>query len=206
MDEQEEKPKLSEKGAYDILLVRAAIDNGDQKAYAELLARYRESLYAMVLKMVGNEDDADDITIESFGKAFLKLDQYTANYSFSTWLFKIASNACIDFVRKKKYDTLSIDKHVEDEEGKLSTMELHAHGPTPEEGMVQKQNVEMVRSLVDKLKPHYKQIIELRYFQELSIEEIAQQMNLSTGTVKAQLFRAREFLGNVLETMKKSKH
>ncbi len=195
---QESKPKLSDKGAYDVFLVRAALDNGDQKAYAELMSRYRESLYAMVFRIVGNKDDADDLTIEAFGKAFLRLDQYTTNFAFSTWLFKIASNSCIDFVRKKKYDTLSIDKHLEDEEGKVTTMQLHALDLTPEEDLVKKQNVEMVRAVVDKLKPHYKLLIELRYFEELSIEEIATQMNMPIGTVKAQLFRARDFLANII--------
>ncbi len=199
MNEREQpKPKLSEKGAYDVALVKAALEQGDQKAYAELMSRYRESLYAMVFKMVGNEDDADDITIEAFGKAFLRLEQYTPNYAFSTWLFKIASNSCIDFVRKKRLDTLSIDNQMEDEEGKLSSFQVQSSTLTPEEDMVKKQNVEMVRNVVEKLKPHYKQLIELKYFEEKSIEEISKIMNLPQGTVKVQLLRAREFLANVI--------
>ena len=100
--EIEINPDLSEKALIDYRLVRAAIDHGDQKAYAQLMDRYRDSIYFMLLKMVNDRDDADGLTIEAFGKAFNKLHQYTPNYAFSTWLFKIASNNCIDFIRKKK--------------------------------------------------------------------------------------------------------
>ena len=88
--EVEVNPDLSDKAMLDYRLVRAAIDSGDQKAYAQLMERYRDSIYFMLLKMVNNRDDADDLTIEAFGKALNKLDQYTPNYAFSTWLFKIA--------------------------------------------------------------------------------------------------------------------
>jgi RNA polymerase sigma factor (sigma-70 family) len=190
---------LSEKGAYDYTLVRSALDNGDQKAYAELLDRYRDSVYFMLLKMINNKEDADDLTIEAFGKAFKRLDQYTPTYAFSTWLFKIATNNCIDFIRKKKMVLYSIDKGFENDEGGTMTMDVKAHDPNPEETMVRKQKVIQMRLVVDKLKPRYKELIELRYFQELSYEEIAEQLNIPLGTVKAQLFRARDFLANILK-------
>src|SRR5438477_4966571 len=104
----EVSPNLSEKAQADFKLVNQAI-KGDQKAYAELLGRYRDSIYFMLLKMVNNRDDADDLTIEAFGKAFKRLNQYTPNFAFSTWLFKIASNNCIDFIRRRKKNTISID-------------------------------------------------------------------------------------------------
>lgn len=103
MDELENKEqKLTTKAVYDYKLVRAALDQGDQKAYAELLQRYRESVYFMMLKMCSNKDDAEDLTIEAFGRAFKKLEQYSPDFAFSTWLFKIASNNAIDFIRRKK--------------------------------------------------------------------------------------------------------
>src|SRR5687767_2230789 len=102
---EEVNSNLSEKAQHDYKLVRLAIDNADQKAYAELMVRYRDSVYFMLMKMVNNKDDADDLTIEAFGKAFKRLHQYTPNFAFSTWLFKIASNNCIDFIRKKKKNT-----------------------------------------------------------------------------------------------------
>src|SRR5208283_2099526 len=100
---------LSDKAQYDYELVLHAID-GDQKAYAELLGRYRDAIYFMLLKMVSNQSDAEDLTIEAFGKAFKNITQYTPNYAFSTWLFKIATNNCIDFIRKKKLNNISLDQ------------------------------------------------------------------------------------------------
>ncbi|MCC6837760.1 MAG: sigma-70 family RNA polymerase sigma factor [Bacteroidia bacterium] len=199
MDELEFDSNLSEKAVYDYNLIRAALDKGDQKAYAELMGRYRDSVYFMLLKMVNNKDDADDLTIEAFGKAFKRLQQYTPNYAFSTWLFKIASNNAIDFIRRKKMVTFSIDKTFEDEEGSSMAMDIKASGLTPEENMEKKQKVVHMRAVVDKLKPRYKVLVEMRYFEELSYEEIAEKLDLPLGTVKAQLFRAREFLANILK-------
>ena len=101
-------PHLSEKAHYDNKLVRLAVENGDQKAFAGLMDRYKDSIYFMLLKMVNNRDDAEDLTIEAFGKAFKNLHQYTPDFAFSTWLFKIATNNCIDFIRRKKKNTISI--------------------------------------------------------------------------------------------------
>src|SRR5688572_5090912 len=109
---------LSDKAQHDCRLVKLALENSDQQAYAELMGRYRDSVYFMLLKMVNNKDDADDLTIEAFGKAFKRLHQYTPNFAFSTWLFKIASNNAIDFIRRKKNETtFSLDKTVTNEEG-----------------------------------------------------------------------------------------
>lgn len=190
---------LSEKGTYDYKLVKLAVENADQKAYAELMVRYRDSVYFMLLKMVNNKDDADDLTIEAFGKAFKRLHQYTPNFAFSTWLFKIASNNCIDFIRKKKKNTLSLDKTFENEEGNEKGMDVKSEWLDPEEKVIKKQKIKLMHDLVDKLKPRYKQLVEMRYFDEMSYEEISEQLGLPLGTVKAQLFRAREFLYNILK-------
>ena len=95
-NKNEVNPNLSDKAVVDYQLVREAVDHGNQKAYAELMSRYKDSIYFMLLKMVNNRDDADDLTIEAFGKAFKNIHQYTPDYAFSTWLFKIATNNCID--------------------------------------------------------------------------------------------------------------
>ena len=199
MDELEFDANLSTKAVHDFHLIRAALDKGDQKAYAELMGRYRDSVYFMLLKMVNNKDDADDLTIEAFGKAFKRLSQYTPNYAFSTWLFKIASNNCIDFIRRKKMITFSIDRTFENDEGGEMSMDIKAEGLNPEENMVKKQKVKHMREVVEKLKPRYRILVEMRYFDELSYEEIAEKLELPLGTVKAQLFRAREFLANILK-------
>jgi RNA polymerase sigma factor (sigma-70 family) len=189
---------LSSKAQYDIQLVIRAVEKHDQAAYAELLDRYKESVYFLLLKMVNNKDDAEDLTIEAFGKAFKNIAQYTPNYAFSTWLFRIATNNCIDFIRKKRTVTLSLDRTFSNGEGSEMTMDVRSETPDPEESMIRKQKNVLMRSLVDKLKPRYRTLIELRYFQELSYEEIAERLDLPLGTVKAQLFRSREFLYNII--------
>lgn len=196
----ESSSHLSEKAQKDFELVKLARD-GNQKAYADLLQRYRDSIYFLLLKMVNNKDDAEDLTIEAFGKAFKNIHQYTPDYAFSTWLFKIASNNCIDFIRKKKKKLFSIDKRQENEDGIDTSIHLKSDMLDPEEKFVKKQKIKMLHELVSKLKPRYRILVELRYFKELSYEEIAQQLDIPLGTVKAQLFRAREFLQNVLKNV-----
>jgi len=187
----------SDKAKYDLGLVERAVA-GDEKAYAELLARYRDSIYFMLLKMVNNKSDAEDLTIEAFGKAFKNIKQYSPNFAFSTWLFKIASNNGIDFLRKRKGFIVSIDGDENDREDS-KPMTVCDEGMDPSESMINSQKIEHVRAVVQKLKPRYRQLVELRYFQELSYEEIAEQLDLPLGTVKAQLFRSRELLYNILK-------
>jgi RNA polymerase sigma factor (sigma-70 family) len=189
---------LSEKAQHDILLVKRAVA-GDQRAFAELLSRYRDAIFFMLLKMVNNADDADDLTMEAFGKAFKSIRQYTPNYAFSTWLFKIATNNCIDFIRKRRGGTLvSIDQANENPDEvpiHIQTDELD-----PEESMISQQKIKLMRDIVSKLKPRYRRLVEMRYFSEMSYEEIAAELELPIGTVKAQLFRARELLFNILKS------
>lgn len=187
---------LSEKARFDIRLVERA-KNGDQSAYAELMNRYREAIYHMLLKMVNNANDSEDLTIEAFSKAFKNLDQYTPNFAFSTWLFKIATNNCIDFIRKKRIDHISLDR--ENGEKDNISYTIHAEIPDPEEDLIKKQKARILRSVVNTLKPRYRKLVELRYFNEFSYDEIAKELDLPLGTVKAQLFRARELLYNILK-------
>ncbi len=193
-------PNLSEKAKHDLVLVEQAIA-GDQKSYAELLDRYKDAIYFMLLKMVNNKSDAEDLTIEAFGKAFKNIHQYTPNYAFSTWLFKIATNNCIDFIRKKKANLVSIDQTSEDLEGPTTspTAHLQSSNLDPEEQLIKEQSIKLIQEVVGTLKPRYRKLIELRYFREFSYEEIAEELNLPIGTVKAQLFRARELLFNILK-------
>lgn len=193
-------PNFTDKAKRDYLLIRSAIDNQDRNAYAELMSNYRDSIYFMLLKMTNNKDDAEDLTIEAFGKAFKKLEQYTPDYAFSTWLFKIASNNCIDFIRKKKQRVYSLDKEYNDEVGTEMAARIPSDTLDPEEEMIKAQKIIILRGLVDKLKPHYRILIELRYFKEYSYDEIAEELNLPLGTVKAKLFRARDLLFNILQT------
>lgn len=193
----------SDKAKYDLELVNRA-NRGDEKAYAELLSRYRDSIYFMLLKMVNNKSDAEDLTIEAFGKAFKNIHQYSPQFAFSTWLFKIASNNGIDFLRKRRAVIVSIDgDENEDEDSKPMT--VCDEGLDPSETMIKSQIVDLMRDVVDRLKPRYRRLVEMRYFEELSYEEIAEQLNLPLGTIKAQLFRSRELLYNILKNTETAK-
>jgi RNA polymerase sigma-70 factor (ECF subfamily) len=190
---------LTEKAQHDYALVQKARDRGDQHAYAELLNKYRDSLYFMMLKMTSNSTDAEDLTIEAFGKAFKNIHQYTPEFAFSTWLFTIAANNCIDYLRKNNRILFSDNFLDDDGESAGAPFNIPFTGLDPEEKIIEKQKIELMHEVVEKLKPHYRHMIELRYFKELSYEEIAVGLNLPLGTVKAQLFRAREFLFQILK-------
>jgi RNA polymerase sigma factor (sigma-70 family) len=177
------------------LVVRAR--TGDQKAYADLMHRYKDSIYFMVLKMVNNKEDAMDLTVETFAKAFEKLEKYQPEFAFSTWLFRVATNNCIDFIRKKKLNTMSIHGMM-DEDGEEKQLQIKADVLNPEETSIKKQQTQELKLLIESLPSRYRNLITLRYFDELSYEEIAQQLDLPLGTVKAQLFRARYLLGNII--------
>ncbi|NBR13054.1 MAG: sigma-70 family RNA polymerase sigma factor [Flavobacteriales bacterium] len=198
-----ENEHLSDKAKLDLKLVELA-KAGKQSAYAELMDRYRDSIYFMMLKMVKNPDDADDLTIEAFGKAFSRLDQYSPSFAFSTWLFKIASNNSIDFIRKKRIQVTSIDAGYMTDDGERMHVDAKSSTMNPEETIMQGQRVTHMRLLVSKLKPKYRELVEKRYFEEMSYEEIAEEMNLPLGTVKAQLFRARDFLAAMMDKTKDS--
>ena len=185
-------PQLSDKAQYDFSLVNAAL-TGDEKAFAKLMSRYKDAIYFMLLKMVNNKNDAEDLTLEAFGKAFKNLHQYSPNYAFSTWLFKIATNNCIDFLRKRRGVYVSIENNQENGDNDQST-KLRSTDPNPEEKLIRIQKAILMRKIVYRLKPRYRILVELRYFREYSYEEIAKELNLPLGTVKAQLFRAREML------------
>jgi len=195
-------PNLSDKAKKDIALIESA-RKGSQVAFAELMDRYRDTIFFMLLKMVKNKNDAEDLTIEAFGKAFKNIEQYTPNYAFSTWLFKIASNNCIDFLRKKKNATISIDGQ-KDSDGNDITIPIPSDLPDPEEDLIKKQKAKLLRQVVDQLKPRYKELVILRYFKEFSYEEIAEELQIPLGTVKAQLFRARELLLNIMKSSQQS--
>ena len=174
--------------------------NGNHESFTMLVNRYYASLYWVIYRIVGNSTDADDLTSESLVKAYEKLSSYSNKYAFSTWLFKIASNNCIDFIRKKKNITVSLNDVQYNEEGGELTMEIKSLDRDPEEEFIRDQKLELLREVVSKLKPHYRTLVEMRYFDEFSYEEIATELQLPLGTVKAKLFRARDLLFNMLSS------
>lgn len=188
----------TEKSRRDYQLLRDALDNGNQQAYAELLRLYRNPIYYMLLKMMNNPNDAEDLTMEAFGKAFKNLDKYSTDFAFSTWLFKIASNNCIDYLRKKNsmpncvdQDLFAMEINLKDINGGLP--------PTPEDHIIEKQRIIVLRKAVEQLKPKYRELVELRYFKELTYEEISAQLDITIGNVKVQLFRAKEMLAGIMQ-------
>ena len=196
--------QLSDKAQYDFLLVESAL-TGDEKAFAKLMSRYKDAIYFMLLKMVNNKNDAEDLTLEAFGKAFKNLHQYSPNFAFSTWLFKIATNNCIDFLRKRRGVYISIENNLENGDN-VTPIKLRSTEPNPEEKLIRIQRAILMRKIVHRLKPRYRILVELRYFREFSYEEIAKELNLPLGTVKAQLFRAREMLFKMIESTEIDEH
>ena len=189
---------LTEKGQRDLKLINKALESGDPTAYSELMRLYRDPLYFMLYEKVSDQELAKDLTIESLGKAFKKLHLYTPEYVFSTWLFTVARNHCIDYLRKHKLPTISIDKMMLDEDGKRTNFDLISKDLNPEQKMEKKQRIAILRQIVDQLKPKYRDLVKLRYFKELSYEEIAETLQVPLGTVKAQLHRSREQLFKIM--------
>lgn len=191
--------EFSEKAKKDFQLIELAKEKGDEKAYAELMQRYKKPVYHMILKMVRNVDDADDLTIEAFSKAFRNLKKFNPEFTFSTWLFRIATNNCIDFIRKKKLDTFSINSSYKDDNGDSMDIDIKDFNLNPQEEAIKSEKINIIQAIVTKLPPKYQILVRLRYFQELSYEEIATEIDAPLGTVKAQLHRARELLYDLVK-------
>jgi RNA polymerase sigma factor (sigma-70 family) len=199
MEEVEER--FSSKALEDFRLIDMAV-GGDEKAYAKLLQRYRRPVYHVILKMVRNVDDAEDLTIESFAKAFRSLPRFKKDFTFSTWLFRIATNNTIDFIRKKKINTLSIENTYTDSNGESVSIDVEDQNLDPQEETIKAQKEEIIQVFVNMLPSKYQKLVRLRYFNELSYEEIAVELEAPLGTVKAQLHRARELMYDLVKNKK----
>ncbi len=194
----------NEKAQRDYQLVIAARDKGDQRAYADLMRFYREPIYLMLLRMTHSPVDADDLTMEAFGKAFCQLSSYTPQNTFATWLFAIASNHGIDFIRRQHLHLVPLNTMSVTDDNEAYEYPIPADDPNPEEELILRQRDQLVRQLVDRLAPRYRRIVNMRYFDELSYDEIAAKLNLPLGTVKIQLRRARLLLAEIIKSHKPS--
>lgn len=192
-----ENPCTTEKARRDYVLLRKALDQNDQKAYAELMSLYRDSIYIMLMKIVKNSDDAEDLTLETFGKAFRYLDKYTPQYAFSTWLFRIAVNNSIDYIRHKNNSPQCVEEDLSSST-LLIDRSPSTTTPTPEQEVMDKQRVKMLQLAVGQLPEKYRRVVELRYYQELSYDEIAQELGISLSNVKIQLMRAKNMLSEIM--------
>lgn len=199
--EEDLNSRFSQKALEDFKLIDMAVD-GDEQAYAKLLTRYKRPVYHMILKMVRNVDDSEDLTIESFAKAFKSLHRFKKDFTFSTWLFRIATNNTIDFIRKKRINTLSISNTYTDDDGQSVSIEVEDGSLNPQEVAIKGQKEELIQVFVNMLPAKYQKLVRLRYFNELSYEEIAIELEAPLGTVKAQLHRARELMYDLIKNKK----
>ena len=194
------EPKVqNERLQLDYKLVCAARDEGNHKAYADLMASYREPLYLLLLRMTHNTTMASDLTVETFSKAFLQLHRYSPTGTFSSWLFSIGVNTYIDYLRKRKLDTVSINSITRTSDGDFIEYQIPSSQPNPEEMMIRMQRDAALKEIVDQLKEPYRQIIRLRYYEDLSYEDIAEQLKIPIGTVKVRLNRAKALLSSVIK-------
>ncbi len=202
MEEELDEGRFSSKALEDFRLIDMAVA-GDDKAYAKLLQRYKRPVYHVILKMVRNVDDAEDLMMESFSKAFRSLHRFKKDFTFSTWLFRIATNNTIDHIRKKKLNTLSIENTYTDDDGASVSIDIEDKGNLdPQEETIRMQKEEIMQVFVNMLPPKYQKLVRLRYFHELSYEEIAAEIEAPLGTVKAQLHRARELMYDLVKNKK----
>ena len=165
---------------------------GDEKAYAALSNKYQRPLYFHIRKMIRDVDYVDDLVQDIFMKAFKNLKNYKNDYAFSTWLYRIATNHTIDYLRKKKLDTLSI--HPDSSDDYHAPIQLEDEDTYTDEPMIRRERKNKVHEAINTLPEKYKTIIRMRHIEEMSYQEISEEMNLPLGTVKAHIFRARELL------------
>ena len=168
---------------------------GDQTAFTFLLDYYWNEVFAFMLVRTENETDAEDITIETFSKAFDKISTYNNEFQFNTWLIAIAKNVHIDLLRKKKS---SLFVEITDEEDHQA-YNVADSSPSAEDELITEQNLSQLLQFIKELKPHYQEVIQLRYFQEMSYQEISEQLNEPLSNVKIKLLRAKKLLAEIIK-------
>ena len=181
--------------------INAHIENakkGDQVAFTYLLDHYWNEVYGFMLKRTENETDAEDIAIETFSKAFDKISTYNPEFQFNTWLIAIAKNVHIDMLRKKK-STLFVEITDEEDQQAYNVADT---SPSVEDALITEQNLSRLLQFIKELKPHYQEVIQLRYFQEMSYQEIAEQLGEPLSNVKIKLLRAKKLLAEIIENKK----
>ncbi len=176
----------------DSVLIRRALE-GDQRSFRRLRAKYHDAIFNLISRMIRSRAEVEDLTQEAFIKAFGSLQSFNEEYAFSTWLYKIATNNCIDHIRKKKLQTFSIDKPIESKDSDYM-FELPDTTYEPDRELIDTQRTRMLQEAIDALPPKYRRVIVLRHTEEKEYAEIARQLHLPIGTVKAHIFRAREML------------
>lgn len=168
---------------------------GNQIAFSSLLDNFWNDVYGFQLVRTKNENDAEDITIQTFSKAFDKINSFNDSYEFKTWLITISKNIHIDLIRKKKKDVLNSTDNNTNE----AIKKVLDNAPTAEDQLITEQNLATLLQYIKKLKPHYQEVINLRYFNELSYSAIALELNEPMNNVKVKLLRAKKLLAEVIK-------
>jgi RNA polymerase sigma-70 factor (ECF subfamily) len=181
----------------DNILINKALE-GDQTAYEKLMKKYYQLIYNLIFRMISRKEDVEDLTQEAFIKAFNSLQNFDRQFAFSTWLFKIATNNAIDYLRKKKLNTFSIDKEIESEESDFK-FEIPDIENKPDRVIMEDQRKKILDEAIESLPPKYKEVIILRHKLDKEYEEIAKELKIPLGTVKAHIFRGRELLNKFLK-------
>ena len=171
---------------------------GDESAFRMLLRKYERSVFTICLRMVRNREEAEDLAQEAFVKVFSMLERYNSTYAFSSWLFKITSNLCIDSLRKRRIKGVPIDEPEQSDNGEY-VRQYESAEDDPEMTTIKKERAGYLMQAIDNLPPHYKLMVILRHQEGLSYEEIAASVGVPLGTVKARIHRARQMLRKLLE-------
>ena len=181
----------------DFAIIGRAI-NGDERAYKDLMTRYQSQIFSLMYRMVHSSTEAEDLVQEAFMKAFTSLRSFNYEYAFSTWLYKIATNNCIDHLRKKKLHAFSIDTPISYKDSTY-TIEIPDLTYYPDKDIMRNERNALIKTAIEELPEKYKRVIFLRHSEELSYEEISKMLKIPIGTVKARIFRAREMLNRFLK-------
>jgi len=172
--------------------VQAALQ-GDQDAFAEIVLAYQDAVYNLCYRMLGERGEAEDAAQEAFLRAYLNLARYDAERSFKTWILSIASNYCIDRLRRRRLQWMSLD-----DEPTADSLALSSDEPEPEPATLTKERSAAIQALLDELSPDYRAAVVLRYWYDYSYAEIADMMDTTESAVKSRLFRARQALADKL--------
>ena len=176
--------------------------SGDTSAFTTLQKKYKKIIVALIRKMIRNEDDVEDLTQETFIKAYNALKSFQFGYAFSAWLYRIASNTCIDFLRKKRFPTISLNQPISDSDDELF-FEVEDNTYVPDVNLMNLERKKILDKAINELPENYREIIQLRHEEEMDYNEISKKLDIPLGTVKAHLFRARKIL---LQSLKNHTH
>ncbi|WP_054950951.1 RNA polymerase sigma factor SigW [Numidum massiliense] len=190
---------MQEENKLEALLIQRAVD-GDETAFIGIVEQYKDKIYYLSLRMLRSAQDAEEIAQETFLRVYKNLDRFDPQRKFSTWIYRIATNLCIDHIRKRKAH-YSLDDSIGDDDGEDWYSRQESSEPTPEESLMSLELRTKVKDAIEELPAHYKAAIVLRYFHDMTLAEIGEVLSLPVSTVKTRVHRARESLRKVLGSL-----